>query len=552
MHRRDLLTSTLAGSAALAFAPRAFAGGTRDWAALARQDRKPIQPDLANVYATGSRVMASSDHPYATEAALWALERGGTAADAYMTAAIAQCVLEPTMTTLGGGFGMAFWDAGSGELKQGGGAFAFPSGAPATEPYDEQRSWTAWGAMVPGFVRGLEVCHEAWGKLPWKDLFEPAIVFARDGFVIDHLLWGYAKATRKMIGRFPGPGRDDWFRDGYMLGVGDILRQPAHAATLEALRDEGPDYFYTGPFARELAEEVQRRGGGITVDDLKNFDQAFVSAPWKPGEAGGTPYRGMEVAPISGALFQLGLRVFEAADLAGMGHPTDSVEALHTQVRLAQELWIRGRDITPDNQAEWVSEAHAAEVLEAIRNAPSRPFRGFSAATCGLTIVDAAGNVAAGTHSSSSEPFGTGINVDGVILNRATFIRKFTDMPKGFSTQLWLFRDGKPALAMATPSRSLMECLLQGAANVVEYDMSLTDAVSAPRFGHPHPGMTAIEIEGDFREEVLTALAARGHDLYRVSPKDVNMGSIHGVRLAEDGLIEGVADPRRRGLAKGA
>ena len=159
--------------------------------------------------------------------------------------------------------------------------------------------------------------------------------------------------------------------------------------------------------------------------------------------------------------------------------------------------------------------------------------------------------MAAGTHSSSSEPFGTGINVGGVILNRATFIRKFTDMPKGFSTQLWLFRDGLPVLVMATPSRSPMECLLQGAANAVEYGMSLTDAVSAPRFGHPHPGMTAIEIEGDFSEEQLTALAARGHDLYRVTPKDMNMGSIHGVRLSGDGVIEGVADPRRRGLAKG-
>ena len=188
--------------------------------------------------------MASSDHTYATEAALWALERGGSAADAYMTAAIAQCVLEPTMTTLGGGFGMAFWDAETGQLAQGGGFFAFPSGAPASEPYDERKSWTAWGAMVPGFVRGLETCHAAWGKLRWEDLFEPAIVFAEEGFVIDHMLWGYAKATRKMIGRFPGPGRDAWFRDGYMLGVGDVLRQPALAATLKALPDEGPDYFF--------------------------------------------------------------------------------------------------------------------------------------------------------------------------------------------------------------------------------------------------------------------------------------------------------------------
>ena len=552
MRRRDLLVSTLAGSAALTFAPRSTAEAKRDWAALARRDLKPIQPNLANVYATGKEVMVSSDHPYATEAALWALGRGGSAADAYITAAIAQCVLEPTMTTLGGGFGMAFWDADTTKLSQGGGFFAFPSGAPATEPYNERKSWTAWGAMVPGFVRGMETCHAAWGKLPWRDLFEPAIVFAEEGFVIDHLLWGYAKATRKMIGRFPGTGRDAWFRNDYMLGVGDILRQPALAATLKALRDEGPDYFYTGPFARELAAEVQRRGGGITVDDLKNFDQTYISPPWGPGDAGGTPYRGFEVAPVSGPLFQLGLRVFEAADLEGMGQPTKSVEALHTQVRLAQELWIRGRDITPENQAQWVSAHHAAEVLQAIRTGPVRPFQGFSAATCALTIVDAAGNIAAGTHSSSSEPFGTGINVGGVVLNRATFIRKFTDMPKGISTQLWLFRDGNPALVMATPSRSLMECLLQGAANAVEYEMSLTDAVSAPRFGHPHPGMSAIEIEGDFSEELLTALAAKGHDLYPVSPKDINMGSIHGVRLVANGLVEGVADPRRRGLAKGA
>ena len=552
MRRRTLLTSAIAASAGLAHLPVIAGAATRDWAALARKDLKPIQPNRANIFAAGTGAMVSSDHPYATEAALWALERGGCAADAYMTAALAQCVLEPTMTTLGGGFGMAFWDAGKGQLSLGGGFFDFPAGAPATEPYDERKSWTGWGAMVPGFVRGLEACHKAWGKLPWEDLFEPAIAFAEQGFVIDHLLWGYSKYSRKMIGRYPGSGRDVWFRNGYMLGVGDILHQPALAATLKALRSEGPDYFYTGPFARKLAAETQRRGGVLTADDLKNYNLAQIGPPWSPGEPGGTPYRGYEVAPLSGALFQLGLRVYEAADLGGMGRPTESVEALRTQVRLAQELWLRGRDITPENQAEWVSEQHAAEVLDAIRNQPPRPFKGFSAATCALTIIDGDGNLAAGAHSSSSEPYGAGINVDGVILNRATFIRKFTDMPKGISTQLWLFQDGRPALAMATPSRSLMECLLQGTANVVEYGMNLKETVQAPRFGHPHPGMKAIEIEGDFDEQVLQGLAAKGHDLFRVSPKDVNMGSIHALRLLGDGAVEGVADPRRRGQVKGA
>ncbi len=166
--------------------------------------------------------------------------------------------------------------------------------------------------------------------------------------------------------------------------------------------------------------------------------------------------------------------------------------------------------------------------------------------------MDAEGNVAAGTHSSSSEPFGTGINVDGVVLNRATYLRKYRNLPIGFSTQLWLLRDGVPALVMATPSRSLMECLLQGAANFVEYEMTGAEVVRAPRFGHPHPGITAAEIEGDFGDDMLANLESRGHALFPVSPKDANMGSIHAVRWLADGTLEGVADPRRRGRAAGA
>ena len=546
LRRNFLRSSLLAGVGASGLTNAA----QRDWSAMASQDMKPIQPNPAHIYDKGTGTMVSSDHPYATEAALWAMERGGSAADAYMTAAITQCVLEPTMTTLGGGFGMAFWDAGKQELAQGYGTFAFPSGAPAEQPYDEQKSWTGWGAMVPGYVRGLEACHSAWGRLAWADLFEPAIHFAEEGFIVDHLLWGYSNYTRKMIGRYDNPGRAVWFRDGFMLGVGDRLQQPELAATLKALRDEGPDYFYKGPFARKLAGEVQRRGGGITYEDLENFKLYGVSPTWKPGQPGSTPYRGYEVSPVSQPLFQLGLRVFEQGDLGSLGPSSANEESLHFKIRLAQELWIRGRDLTSENQAEFVSENHANELLDAIRNGPVRPFKGFSAATCALTIRDADGNVAAGTHSSSSEAYGTGINVDGVILNRATFIRKFTDMPNGFSTLMWLFKDGDPALVMSTPSRSFMECLLQGVANVVEHDMSLVDTVMAPRFGHPHPGMDATEIEGDFSEEILAGLEARGHKLFPVTPKDINMGSIHGLKIGA-GSVEGVADPRRRGMAKG-
>ncbi len=107
MDRRTFLKATAAAGLYAAVAPAALAEPKRDWAKLASIDRKPIKPVDEHIFSTGREVMVSSDHPLATEAALWALERGGTAADAYMTAAIAQCVLEPTMTTLAGGFGIA-------------------------------------------------------------------------------------------------------------------------------------------------------------------------------------------------------------------------------------------------------------------------------------------------------------------------------------------------------------------------------------------------------------------------------------------------------------
>ena len=75
--------------------------------------------------------------------------------------------------------------------------------------------------------------------------------------------------------------------------------------------------------------------------------------------------------------------------------------------------------------------------------------------------------------------------------------------------------------------------------------------VHAPRFGHPHPGIASAEIEGDFGDDAIAALESRGHALFPVSPRDANMGSIHAVRWLEDGRLEGVADPRRRGRASG-
>ncbi len=547
-----------------AVVPLAFSsthdGSGRNWVALASIDRKPIKPVDAHIFSSGREVMVSSDHPLATEAALWALERGGSAADGYMAAAIAQCVLEPTMTTLGGGFGLGYFDASSGELRAAGGGFGVPEALPLDLPYDEVKAWTGWSAMVPGYLRGLESAHKAYGKLSWHDLWEPGIAFVEHGFRMDHILWGYTFHSCKMLGRYEGAGRDNWLSDGYMPAVGDVFRQPELAATMKRLQSEGPDWFYSGAFAQNFITTVNRYGGELSMQDMTDM-KGYEATLGKPGTAiGSAPYRGFDIGYFGVGLNVLMTRLMERGDLRGMGHPQSNVDALYAMVRIIQEMWAisSGSFDLDAGAAAGTVEMHTAlvnddtveRVWRSIESGPPKPFTGFSAGTCALTIVDAHGNVACGTHSSSSEAYGSGIWVDGVVVNRPVFMRKYK-LPGGLSTAQWVFKDGKPVFVMATPSRSFLECVLQATANTFEYGMSLKDSVLAKRFGHPHPGTQEIEIEGSIDWDIRQNLVKRGIDQFPVSPNDFNMGSIHALHFQDDGSVHGVADPRRRGQAKG-
>jgi len=557
------------GTAALGASSFAYGHGlgndlvaTKDLITLAQQDLKPLSRVNKHVFSVGHQAMVSSDHPLATEAGLWALQRGGNAADAYMTAAIAQCVLEPTMTSLGGGFGLGYFDNNKGEFNMAGGGFGIPEAIPLDEPYSEEQAWTGWSATVPGYLRGLESAHSAFGKLNWEDLWEPAIAFAEEGFKIDHFLWGYTYYSRKMLGRFEGSGRANWFDNGHMIGVGDILRQPELASTMKILQREGADWFYQGSFAKHFVEMVNRYGGEVTLQDMTKMKGYATPKGMIPGpQLGCGKYRGYDIGTWSDGLNILAIRLMERADLRNIGHPSENADALYIMVRIIQEIWAMDTapwnfDPTESNSTlarhqRLISDDLVNSIWEEIKEGKPKPFEGFAAGTCGLAVVDAEGNVAGGTHSTSSTSYGTGIWVDGVIVNRPVFLRKYTNVPAGINTTQWVFKDGRPVYVMATPSRSFLECVLQGTANIFEFGMNLEQSGYAKRFGHPHPGMYGIEIEGDIDDDIQKELVARGIKLFPVSPMDFNMGSIQAVHIQADGSIHGLADPRRAGMAKG-
>jgi gamma-glutamyltranspeptidase/glutathione hydrolase len=512
---------------------------------------RPDRPITANVYARAGKAMATTSHPGSTEIALQLMREGGSAIDAYVAVAFAQAVLEQDMTTIAGTFVVTHYGAADGMV----GAIAGTLALPEHLVDDGSQAVTIDGraVLVPGFVRGAWAAHQRWGKLSWARVLQPAIDLAHEGFVIDWSLWGHVFQYKQWAERTEA-GRAIWAPDGHMLMTGDILRQPDLARTFEGLRDHGPDYFYTGAWARKCVEAVQAEGGVLTLADLAKPDGGlFVAPDWDPrteASQAGPTYRGLQSAPANG-LMTLALNLVEVGDIRSRGKPSESADSLYLLMRIAQEARHTATLYGPDTHERFSSKAYAEEIWPAIEHGPPLEPIGFRFGTCGVAISDPDGNVAVGTHSVSSSPFALGMYVDGVLLNRSLPLVRLSRSLSGFNTSALLLKDGKPAYAFASPSRSFFENLLQQAVYAVEFGMDVGEAAWQPRFGGTDEALGIARVETSIPDHVRAAVAARGMPLVGVAPLDTQCGSAQSLSFGEDGMISGAADPRRRGQAKG-
>lgn len=241
----------------------------------------------ADHYATGSNRGVTSTSLQASEAALWALDQGGSAADAYIVAALTQTVCEPGLTSIGGAFGMTYFDAAKANLSYEAGLL----GPAEAEPYDFDRqsplTQTGRAMPVPGFLAGVYEAHRLHGRLDWKRLFEPAIRHATEGsLLIPELI---AAAGRKAL-KHP-ESKNLWLRDGRLLKADEPLVQTQLSRVLSAVAKDGPDAFYAGDFASHYVERAQSEGGRITLDDFKAWKARIrISKPEFRGN-----YRGHQV-----------------------------------------------------------------------------------------------------------------------------------------------------------------------------------------------------------------------------------------------------------------
>jgi gamma-glutamyltranspeptidase/glutathione hydrolase len=245
--------------------------------AVAASQPEPPSGWTPKTLATAKKYMVAAAHPLAVDAGLAMLDRGGTAVDAMIATQLVLNQVEPSSSGIGGGAYLVYFDARAKKVVAIDGRETAPSGATAQLLVGADGKALAFQAArvggravgVPGTAKLLEVAHARHGKLPWKTLFEPAIRIAEDGFAI-------TPRVVKLMGADKGLADDPAVKalyfnaDGTPKAAGTVIRNPAFAATLRALADEGADAFYLGDIARDLVATVRghRNPGSITLEDL--------------------------------------------------------------------------------------------------------------------------------------------------------------------------------------------------------------------------------------------------------------------------------------------
>jgi gamma-glutamyltranspeptidase/glutathione hydrolase len=514
----------------------------------------PRKPLLAqNVVATSQ--------PLAAQAGLQMLAEGGSAVDAILATAITLTLVEPVSNGIGSDAYAIVWDGrrlhglnASGRSPQAWTPEYFKGGAMPV------RGWNT--VTVPGCVAAWVEMHAKWGKLPFKKLFERAIAYGRDGFLVSPTIAGQWEKQVAELKDQPG------FAQAFLPGgraprPGERFRFPAHARTLERIAATKGKAFYRGEYAEKLEAHARKHGGAMLAVDLAANKPDWV----KPLE---TDYRGYTLHEIppngQGIVALMALGMLEQFDVRA--YPVDSADSLHVQIEAMKLAFADARRYVADIDAmrevrpeHLLDKAYLKARAKRIDMKRAQDFghgRPPQSGTVYLTAADASGMMVSFIQSNYMG-FGSGVVVDGISLqNRgATFVlepdhpnrvaprkRPYQTIIPGFVT-----RQGKPVMSFGVMGGTMQP---QGHAQVLvriaDYDQSPQAACDGPRF-RVVQGLDVSVEEGRFAPATLEELQRRGHRIVNVD--DYNQfGSAQLVWKLEGGYFT-ASDPRRDGQAVG-
>lgn len=514
--------------------------------------------------------------PPAAEVGVGVLRRGGNAVDAATAVALAMAVTFPEAGNIGGGGFMLVKPAATTDEPI---CFDYRETAPSACRADTFVNETVQVGPktvgVPGTVRGLELAHKRFGKLPWRELVLPAVALARDGFPLDPgtaaalngLIAKHEKAVPEFARVFRSPSGAAW-------QAGDVLKQPDLASTLQRLADGGPDEFYSGRTAELIVAEMKRGGGFITLDDLRGYK----AAARRPVHG---VYRGYEIysspPPSSGgtAIVTM-LNILERHPLREYGRYDPRTLHLMTEAMrraYADRALHLGDPDFITIPTELTSKTHAAVLAESIEAeratpsadvAPEIKLAAEGESTTHFSVVDADGMAVANTYTLQNS-YGSMVVVagGGFLLNNemtdfnwrpgitdrqgrigtpANVVAPGKRMLSSQSPTI-VVRDGRAVLVTGSPGgRTIPNTVLNVLINVLDFDMSIDEAVASPRSHHQwFPDILKLEALPEKDAGSLATLRAWGH---AIDPRFGRQGDAHSI-LIRNGRVTGAADTRR-------
>ncbi len=568
-----LVTVLLAGAAGCERLPDADADFPAAWPFSSR----------ANAVVADSAMVASVD-AHATRVGVEILRRGGNAIDAAIASSLTLAVVNPEAGNLGGGGFMVIRLADRSTYS-----LDFRERAPLAatrEMYlDGQGELTDasrrghLAAGVPGTVMGLWEAHRRFGTIEWEELVSPAIELA-SGFVVGGGLARSLERAASSLSGFPA-SRETFLPGGAAPAEGEIFRQADLTKALARIRSRGPDGFYRGETARLIVREMRRGGGIITSEDLASY-----TARWR--EPVRVDYRGYTLhsmpPPSSGGptLALIG-NILERYELSELGfHSATMVHLLAETLRRAysdRNEYLADPDYVALPLERFVSEAYARERGSDISLAQATPssrvgpggLLSEGAETTHLSVVDPEGNAVSLTTTLNSL-YGSRVTVEGggFLLNNE--MDDFAAKPG--SPNLYglvqgernAIEPGKRMLSAMTPTvvedpagnllmvvgtpggSTIITTVFQVISNVLDFGMSLPQAVNAPRVHHQHlPDRIQYE-RGGLPAPVVDSLRTMGHE---VDERGGHSGDVKAILVLPGGALAGYADPRRGGLAAG-
>ena len=524
----------------------------------------------------GSHAVVVSGNEIASQVGRDILRAGGNAVDAAVAVGFALTVVHPEAGNIGGGGFMVI------RLKDGG-VFTLdyrevaPAAATRNMYMDLRGNPTQLSivghlaAGVPGSVAGLAEAHRRFGKLPWRDVVQPAVALAENGFVVDSFRYRSIEGSRELLYLFPASRRKFLPDSGHAPQPGTTWRQPDLARTLAAIRDQGRDGFYKGPVSDLIVKEMDLGGGLISHADLENY-KALWRDPVRVTYRGYTVYS-MPPASSGGVTMGEILNIMEGwPKLPAFG----TGELLHRETEAMRHAFTDRNVYLGDPAfvtmpiARLLSKSYAeslhAEIGEqASKTAKFDPSLPRGASTTHYSVVDADGN-AVSTTTTLNNSYGSGVtvtgagfllndemddfatapgkpNMFGLVQGEANAVQPGKRMLSAMTPSIVLDPKDQLYLVVGTPGGPrIITMVYHVISNVIDHGMSLPDAVAAPRMHHQAlPDVVRLE-RGGFTPATIADLRARGH----VVEEGGYSGDVEAIIRTGDGW-EGVSDPRYGG-----